>query len=316
MTDFDHISGIREWSARLPEDSAVTSAEWVDRASGWTARVGSACLRGNYRENNEDYVHIDPKYPFALVLDGMGGQAAGEIASEKGAEAVARALRHGLSAGAEPRGLIEQALRAGHEAVLDIGRSGPEFRGCGTTVVLALLHGGAVYVSWLGDSPAILVSGDRVRQLTWDHDFRTVMIRTLGMSEEEARGYLWRNVLVCFLGQWPEGDIQLEILSHAPQPGDRLILASDGVSKVLQHSDLLDVCRSHPDPQACAEALVNRALEKNSRDNCTCAVIAFEWSGAGAPPAPQQAPPLAPPPQPQPQQPAPPAPRKWWQFWK
>jgi PPM family protein phosphatase len=280
----------------------VTSVEWVDQSSGWTARAGAASLRGNYRENNEDYVHVDPKCPFALVLDGMGGQAAGEIASSKGAEAVAHALRRGLKAGDEPRGLIEKALRAGHETVVDLDRE-PEFRGCGTTAVLALLHGGTVYVSWLGDSPAILVSGGRVQQLTWDHDFRTYMIRKTGMSEAEAHGYYWRNVLVCYLGQWPEGEIQLEIPSHTPQPDDRLLLASDGVSKVLQPGDLLRVCQSHPDPQACAEELVNLALERGSRDNCTCAVIAFEDPGDGAAPA-------------LPQPPQPPTPRKWWQFWK
>jgi serine/threonine protein phosphatase PrpC len=281
----------------------VTSAVWVDGVTGRTVRAGGASLCGNHRSNNEDRVYIDPQYPFALVLDGMGGVAAGEIAAQKGEEAVARSLRRGLKRGADPRGLIEQALRAGHEAVVEIGELVPEYRCCGTTAVLALLHGGSVYVSWLGDSAAILVSGGRVQQLTWDHDFRTYMIRKMGMSEDEARGYYWRNVILCYLGQWPEGEVQLEILSHTPQPGDRLILASDGVSKILTDTDLLQVCESHLDPKACAEELVNRALENGSRDNCTCAVLAFERSGTD--PAPE-------PPRPQPQS----QPSKWWQFWK
>lgn len=280
----------------------MTSAIWVDQLTGWTARAGGASLCGNHRANNEDRVYIDPTYPFALVLDGMGGVAAGEIAAEKGEGAVARALRRGLKRGAAPHGLIEQALRAGHEAVVEIGELIPEYRYCGTTAVLALWHDGSVYVSWLGDSPAILVSDGRVQQLTWDHDFRTVMIRKLGMSEDEARGYLWRNVILCYLGQWPDDDIQLEILSHTPQPGDRLILASDGVSKVLADTDLLQVCRSHLEPKACAEELVTRALEKGSRDNCTCAVLALERPDTDPAPEP-------------PAQPQQPAPHKWWRFW-
>ena len=73
--------------------------------------------------------------------------------------------------------------------------------------------------------------------------------------------------------------------------------ATDGVTGVVPEADLLEVCTSHPDPQACAEEVVNLALDRGSRDNCTCAVIAFEWAGDGT--APQRRPE-----------------RKWWEFWK
>src|SRR5262245_54381842 len=119
---------------------------WVDLAFGLMAKTGVASHIGNHRENNEDYVHVDSDYPFALVLDGMGGLAAGELASQHGAEAVRDALRSGLEARMEPRPLIENALRAGHGAVLDVSRSDRRYRGCGTTIVLALLHRGVAHV--------------------------------------------------------------------------------------------------------------------------------------------------------------------------
>jgi protein phosphatase len=270
---------------------------WTDRASDWTARVGAVSHVGNYREHNDDFVVLDRRHPFALVLDGMGGHLAGELASRKGAEAVQRALRGGLNSGAEPRGLIEPAFRAGHEQIAALSALDCDFRNCGTTIVMALLHGGRVYVSWLGDSAAFLVSGTGTQRLTWTHDLRTFMIRKGMVSEGDA---FWKNVLLFYLGgSWPEGERQLEILSHTPQPGDRLVLTTDGVSNVLTHSDLLDVCRSHSEPLTCAKELVNLALDRGSRDNCTCAVIAFERFGGDRPAAPQ---PLQP--------------RKWWTFWK
>lgn len=277
----------------------MVSAEWTDRASGWAAHTGAVSLRGNYRQNNEDRVHIDDEFPFALVLDGMGGMVAGETASRTAAATVRRELRRGLRAGAEPRELIAGALRAANERLLELGRRDSDMRNMGTTIVLALLHGGRVYVSWLGDSPAFLVSGDRIEKLTWEHDTRNALIRAGAMTAAEAREHRIRNVLWRYLGS-PEPPEAPEVRTFDPRPGDRLLLATDGVTGVLAEPELLDLCRAHPDPRVCAEALVNVALERGSRDNCTCAAVAFEWAGAGPPPEPSLSLPS----------------RRWWQFWK
>ncbi len=282
----------------------MTFVEWADPASGWTVRAGAASHIGNYRENNEDLVYLDLEYPFALVLDGMGGQVAGEVASRTGADTLTHALRRGLSAGAEPRGLIESALRAANETVIALGQSNPDMRNCGTTAVLALFHQHSASISWAGDSPAYRISGDRIEKLTWDHDLRSVLVRQGVISEAEAREHRIRNVLWLYLGN-RETDGHLEVRSFVPRPGDRILLATDGVTGVLPDAELLELVRAHPDPRVCAEELVNRALERGSRDNCTCAVLAFEWCGAGPPPDPTD------PPQPEPR----PARRPWWRFW-
>ena len=270
----------------------MTSAEWADAGTGWRARVGSATHAGR-RENNEDHVHVDPDYPFALVLDGMGGQAAGEVASLKGAAAVRAALGRGVESGAPPHRIIEDALREGNEAVLELGRSGAEFRGCGTTVVLALWHGGDVHVSWLGDSAAFLVSGGRASKLTWEHNLTRMLLRHGVITAEEAREHRTDNILLRFLGS-EESREAVEVSAFTPTPGDRLVLATDGVTGVLSDADVARACLSHSDPGRCAEELVRLALERGSRDNCTCAVIAFEPARGAAP------------------RPA----RRWWQIWR
>jgi protein phosphatase len=271
---------------------------WVDLAFGLMAKTGAASHVGNHRENNEDAVHVDADYPFAMVLDGMGGQAAGEFASQAGAEAVRDVLRHGIDNGEEPRPLIERALRAGHEAVLEVGQSKRKYRGCGTTIVLTLLHRGVAHVSWLGDSPAYRISKGRVEKLTWEHDLRNALIRRGAIPASEAKDYRVTNVLWQYLGS-DEPKQPVEIPSFTPRHGDRLVLATDGITNVVSEEQLREVCESHPDPHECAEELVNLALEQGSRDNCTCAVIAFEREGDH--PELESLPPPA---------------RKWWQFWK
>jgi protein phosphatase len=273
---------------------------WVDLAFGLMAKTGSASDVGNYRENNEDAVHVDADYPFAMVLDGMGGLAAGELASQAGAEAVRDAMREGIDNGEKPRPLIERALRAGHEAVLEVGRSHRKYRGCGTTIVLALLHRGVAHVAWQGDSPAYRVSNGRVEKLTWEHDLRNALVRNGVIPADKATEYNVTNMLWQYLGT-QEKLQPVEIPSFTPRNGDRLVLATDGITNVVSQEQLLEVCGAYPDPNECAEQLVSLALEQDSHDNCSCVVIAFEREGGNpernAAPKPQPA-------------------RKWWQFWK
>lgn len=285
---------------------------WVDLASGLMAKTGVASLTGNYRENNEDFAHVDSDYPFALVLDGMGGMAAGELASQRGAEAVRDALRRGLDGdgGRDPRKLIERALRAGQEAVLELSRSNRQYRGCGTTIVLALVHGGNAYISWLGDSPAFRVSEGQIEKLIWEHDLRTALIRQGTIPANELTNCSIRNILWKYLGaescqesrrsNQREGastgsEDAIEIPSFKPRHGDRLLLATDGITGVLSPKQILEVCNFYPDPQNCADELVRCALDSGSRDNCTCAVIAFEREGGTPEVSPRPT-------------------RKWWHF--
>jgi protein phosphatase len=143
---------------------------------------------------------------------------------------------------------------------------------------------------------AYRVSAGTVEPLTRPHDMRRALIDAGVISEADACGGCIRNVLYLYLGD-VELPRALPIPSFVPRPGDRVILATDGVTNFLEESHLLDACREYAGPQACAGHLVRLALDRGSRDNCTCAVIAFPGDVEG------------------PSSTTPP-PRKWWQLWR
>lgn len=257
---------------------AMTSATWVTPLSPWGVTAGGVTDIGGYRESNEDLMVFDPARPIAVVLDGMGGRPAGERSASAGGHALRLALAGGPAAGESIEAHVGRSLRAASDAVHALG-SDPDLRGAGAVAVLAVLHRGRVFVSWAGDAMAYRVFGDAVEPLTWKHDFRTLVCRRTGMSEEEARQQLWRNVLVHYLGaELPD---PVEVPSFTPGPRDRLVLATDGVHGLIEPPDLLAACRRHPGALACAEHLVSCALGRGSRDNATCVVIAFDGPPVG-----------------------------------
>lgn len=270
----------------------MTPIALADPSSELVAAAGGACETGTHRENNEDYLLVAADPPVCLVLDGMGGHAAGERASRTAGDTILAALRRGTRSCAGPQEIIEKAVRRGHERVRELGCSDPCLRGCGTTVVLALLFRGRVFVTWVGDSIAYRVSAGKIERLTRPHDMKHALVEAGVLTEAEARDGRVCGGLIRHLGS-KDYQTELDVPSFVPRPGDRVILATDGVTGVLDDAQLLAACREVAEPQACADHLVRLALDRGSRDNCTCAVIAFPGEVA-----------------------APPRPRKWWQLWR
>jgi serine/threonine protein phosphatase PrpC len=130
-------------------------------------------------------------------------------------------------------------------------------------------------VAGLGDSRAYLVRGDKVEQLTVDHSVAQSLVSSGLISAEEAKHSPWQHVLHRFLGcaEMTEG---AEVRPFTPQAGDRLLLGSDGLTNHINDEDLRLGVRDFRDPQKWAEHLVNLALQRGSRDNVTCVVVAFD----------------------------------------
>ena len=236
--------------------------------------VGSSSAQGK-RANNEDRFVADQERHVFLVADGMGGQESGERASGLAAEIIPRAVRARLDAHVDASRAVQQALEEAHQAIVKEGQQQQSSRRMGTTAVLAVQEKDQVYVAGVGDSPAFLVRGDRIEQLTLDHTVADALARNGTITVEQARNSPWRNVLYKFLGcaEMTEG---AEVRPFTPEAGDRLVLVSDGVAGFISHDDLRKGTTQASDPQRWADHLVQLALERGSKDNVTCVVVAFD----------------------------------------
>ena len=240
--------------------------------------IGKCTLLGNYRENNEDSIEVKqfPDMSLCIVADGMGGQAAGEIASKRAIEVVPRELRKNLTPAApqdQARATLRKAVVQANEEIITMGSLDPEFKNMGTTIVLALWRKGhEIYISNLGDSRAYLVRAGAIEQLTVDHSLAQALVENKTISAAEAKEHRFRNVLWKYLGSKEVGDGP-DVKVVPLQAGDKFVLCSDGMSGPVPDAQILSFVSEHPDVQACADGLGQLALDNGSRDNVSVIVI-------------------------------------------
>jgi protein phosphatase len=226
------------------------------------------------RPNNQDRYIADTSREVFLVADGMGGQEHGEKASSMAADIIPRAVQVRLDAHVDPTQAVMQALLEANRAILEASSDQASGRRMGTTAVLAVRQDDQVYVAGLGDSRAYLIRGEQVEQLTIDHTIADALLRNGAITPEQAQQSPYRHVLYKFLGCADLSD-SAEVRPFTPQPGDRLILASDGLTNFVTVDDLRLGAVNHTDPQEWATELVTIALSRGSNDNVTCVVVAF-----------------------------------------
>src|SRR5262249_4849053 len=156
--------------------------------------------------------------------------------------------------------------------ILSLSSIDTEFSNMGTTVVLALFRRDRVYVTGIGDSRAYRFRHGKLEQLTKDHSLADALGEAGTIARDEVPPHKFKNVLYLYLGSKDVGDGPQEVKILDIRPGDRFLLASDGLTGVVKDAYLAEVLRSVDDPQRAARMLVDRALENLSKDNVTCLV--------------------------------------------
>src|SRR5438067_1955832 len=240
--------------------------------------IGKCTLLGNYRENNEDAIDVKqfPDLTLCLVADGMGGQAAGEIASKRATEVVPRELKKDMpkAGGADDaKKIIRKAIVQANEEIMAMGALDRDLRNMGTTIVLAAWKkGNELYVAGVGDSRGYMIRSNAIQQLTVDHSLAQALVEAKTISAEEAREHRFRNVLWKYLGSKEVGEGP-EVKAVAVQNGDRFLLCSDGLSGAVSDEEMLNFILSHTDMQQLSEGLGQLALDCGSRDNVSCIMI-------------------------------------------
>lgn len=242
-------------------------------------RWGLKSITGNFRDNNEDRGLADPSGRFFIVADGMGGQAAGEKASELATEVVARRLEQSVDFENDDFkkvvGCIDDAVAHANTEIMALGEVEPNYNKMGTTIVFLVSVAGKFYVGGVGDSRVYRLRGQKLEQLTTDHSLTQALIDAGTITPEEAETHRYRNVLWRYLGT-KEGGTGTDACEATPESGDRYVLCSDGVTDGVDDADLASLLAGHSDPQAAAEAAVEAALEGGSKDNITCLIVDVE----------------------------------------
>lgn len=235
------------------------------------------------REHNEDSACADPDGMFFVVADGMGGHAAGEVASAMAVEEMKRALE---SARPEIRSfaenptddgrkslvnLLESSVQKAHQAVFERGARESDKKGMGTTLDVVLIADGEAFVAHVGDSRTYLLRSGSVSQVTTDHTVAEVLVIEGKLTPEEARFSPLRTILINAIGVSP--DVGVELAHIRLRRGDRILVCSDGLHDYFQQDAELGELLSTADPQSGLDRVVTLAKERGGHDNITGVLI-------------------------------------------
>src|SRR5947209_14386967 len=242
---------------------------------------------GRKREHNEDNMaFVIPKDSLVMaskgalfiVADGMGGHAAGEVASEIAVDTVSNMYYQ-----EDSNDVAVSLLRAIRRANASIHQRAAENllrTGMGTTCVAAVLRGNMAYIANVGDSRAYLLRGTHVKQISQDHSWVAEQVRAGLLTEEQARTHAQRNVITRCLGTQAEVDV--DVFPEELHEGDSLVLCTDGLSGLVSDEELQRIVEQFV-PQESVYHLVERANENGGPDNITAIVVRVQEVGEEPP---------------------------------
>jgi len=250
-----------------------------------TVEVAAKTNVGCVRTNNEDNLGYDSRYGIYVVCDGMGGQAAGEVASKMGVDTVLTYFREAAKThkypqvGEQVEGVSDRANRLGsairlaNEAIYQAAVKHVAHSGMGATIVSVLVDSGFFSVGHAGDSRIYLVRQGTLQQITRDHSLVMEQVRRGLITLEEANASEMQNIIIRALG--PEEKVVPDLDDMMALPGDILLLCSDGLTRHVPDDSLLEIIQGTVTLQLMADRLIEAAREGGGSDNITCLVIRF-----------------------------------------
>ena len=225
---------------------------------------------------------VGPKGSLFMVADGMGGAAAGEIASQMATEIVLRELRaNWLTSDRESAEnfavCLKRAAQSANQAIHGYASSHQEFRGMGTTATIAGLLADTLYLCQVGDSRGYLVRDGVAKQITKDQSLMQKLIEAGELTEEEAAQSERRNIILQALG--PEANIKVDLTFQRLRRGDVLMLCSDGLSGQVTRDQIGETITTEPDLVSACKKLIDLANQAGGPDNITVICARFEGGG-------------------------------------
>ena len=237
------------------------------------ARYTAAALtdRGRKRPTNEDAFGFSVEHGVYLVCDGMGGAAAGEIASSIAVDEVLRHLTSGREAGVALPKLAEDAVCAANNAIYSRAQRNQRLNGMGTTLVALVVEDRRAWIFNVGDSRCYRLRDRRLEQLTLDHSLVEEQVRMGRMSHSEALRSPLRNVITRALGT--QNCVTPDCFEVQTEPGDVFMLCSDGLTRELTDKAIESALNSDTALEARCAGLIEAAKKAGGHDNITCVLM-------------------------------------------
>ena len=227
------------------------------------------------RSGNEDSFLLDFKHGVFIVADGMGGHAAGEVASEMAVEIIARevgSLKGLDEAGAHER--LRQAIRTANQAIFDRTLAEADKRGMGTTTTVLVLTARRYLIGQVGDSRAYLLRNGRLLQITKDHSYVQEQVDAGLLTAEQARTHPYSNVITRCVGA--NEDVVPDVYFGTLERNDILLIASDGLTGMLEDEQLAKILGSPSSPEVWVNRMISEANRRGGLDNITAIIVRID----------------------------------------
>lgn len=248
---------------------------------------------GMVRDHNEDNFLVDKSLKLFVVADGMGGHAAGEVASAIAVNAMRdvikknndliEAFKEGsrIASNRDISNLLEHAVQEACAEIFKIAQDDPEKRGMGTTLSSLLVLNNRGFIAHVGDSRIYLLRGGRVVRLTEDHSLVNELIKRGKLSESQAETSPYKNAVTRAVGVYES--VEVDTIDFDVLPGDYYIIASDGLTGYLQDKEISNiVSNTGGDIKLLPQAFINLANERGGKDNITNIVVhIYDEDGEG-----------------------------------
>ncbi len=233
---------------------------------------------GKVRESNQDAYaagELPDGVAWAVVCDGMGGAAGGNVASTTAvkiiSEQITSAYRPSMR-GKSIKNMLVSAINAANISVYDMAQANKELTGMGTTVVCAVVTDCVAYIAHAGDSRAYMLTKAGLSQLTRDHSVVQEMVETGKITQSEAKSHPNKNIITRALGVLPE--VRVDFYEQALEESDILLLCTDGLTNYVETEEICAITKDSSYYEY-AEKLISRAIENGGGDNITVVTLAY-----------------------------------------
>jgi protein phosphatase len=253
---------------------------------GLRVRFSGETHVGRTRTHNEDALHLPVEERLAIVADGMGGHASGEVASKMAVDTVVEYFKETAEEqiltwpfkvdrqGAADVTRLVTAIKLANLKIHEQAQRDPACKGMGTTIVSALFLDDRVIVGHVGDSRFYRIRDGQITLLTEDHSLINDYIKMKRMTAEEALAWPHKNVIVRALGM--KDSVQVDVHTEQPRLGDCFILCSDGLSGMIGDDDIRRICSGQNDLDRASEELIAAANDAGGKDNITVVLARIE----------------------------------------